>query len=81
MGRANGPTILPMAHTIHQPTPDEIRAARERAGHSAEAAGAVVHTDGRTWRRWELGPGFESGRAMPLTAWELYLLKTGQRKL
>lgn len=66
---------------MQQPTPEQIRTAREKAGHSTAEAGATVHTDGRTWRRWELGPGYDSGRAMPLAAWELYLLKTGQAKL
>jgi DNA (cytosine-5)-methyltransferase 1 len=66
---------------MNQPTPDQVKAAREAAGHSQAQAGALVHTDARTWRRWELGPRFESGRAIPLAAWELYLLKTGQAKL
>ncbi|WP_372826523.1 XRE family transcriptional regulator [Polaromonas sp.] len=63
---------------MDQPTTDQIKAARTAAGHSAAQAGTLVHTDGRTWRRWELGSGFESGRAMPLASWELYLIKTGQ---
>ncbi|WP_081616895.1 MULTISPECIES: helix-turn-helix domain-containing protein [unclassified Thioalkalivibrio] len=56
--------------------PESIRAAREAVGHSQAQAAALVHTDGRTWRRWEAGD-----RSMPLAAWELYLLKTGARPL
>lgn len=73
--RASGPTMRHM----DAPTPTKVRQARAQAGHSAEQAGSTVHTDGRTWRRWELGAGFESGRAMPLASWELYLIKTGQQ--
>lgn len=74
--RADGPTIKSM----DQPTPETIKAARTNAGHTQAQAAAIVHTDGRTWRRWELGAGYESGRAIPLAAWELYLIKTGQQK-
>lgn len=64
--------------SMKQPTADQIQQARQAAGHTQAQAGATVHTDGRTWRRWELGPGYDSGRAIPLASWELYLLKTGQ---
>lgn len=60
------------------PKPEQVKAAREAAGHTQAQAAALVHTDGRTWRRWELGAGFESGRAMPIAHWELYIIKTGR---
>lgn len=52
------------------PTPGGIKAAREAIGDSMEGAAARVHTDRTTWWRWETG-----SRAMPLAAWELYLIK------
>lgn len=73
-----GPLALTIA-AMDQPTAHQVAAAREAAGLSQAQAAALVHTDARTWRRWELGPGYQSGRAMPLAAWELFLIKTGQR--
>ena len=54
------------------PTPAAIRAAREAAGLTQPQAAALVHTDTRSWRRWELGE-----RAMHPAFWELFRLKTG----
>lgn len=59
---------------MNTPTPDQIRAAREAAGHTAEQAVALLWRDRRmTWVDWEAGR-----REMPAGLWELYLLKTGQ---
>lgn len=55
-----------------QPTPAQIRAARELAGKTQLQASQLVHVDLRTWRRWELGEV-----AINLAAWELFGLKTG----
>lgn len=59
---------------FEKPTPESIRAARTVAGLTQAEAAAVVHRPSyRTWQDWE------RGRArMPLDAWELFLLKTGQ---
>lgn len=54
------------------PTPEEIRAAREAAGLSQTAAGAAVHTTCRTWQQWEAGD-----RRMHPAFWELFRLKVG----
>jgi DNA-binding transcriptional regulator YiaG len=58
------------------PTPEAILAARKAAGLSQAQAAAVVHRPSyRTWQDWE------RGRAkMPLDAWELFMIKTGQWK-
>ncbi|CAJ4368781.1 XRE family transcriptional regulator [Burkholderia pseudomallei] len=53
------------------PTPAQVRAAREAAGLTQGAAGAVVHVDLRSWQRWESGE-----RTMHLAYWELFLIKT-----
>lgn len=61
---------------IKQPTPAEIKAAREHVGDTQAEAAARVHSPSyRAWQNWENGT-----RAMPLAAWELYLIKTGQQK-
>lgn len=62
---------------ITQPTPEQIKAARTAAGDSqAQAAERIYAPSYRTWQNWEKdGAG---SRAMPLAAWELYLIKTEQ---
>ena len=54
------------------PSPDDIRAAREAAGLTQTQAGALVHTPLRAWQRWE------AGRApMHPGLWELFRRKVG----
>lgn len=52
------------------PTPGEIRSARDAAGLSAAQAGALVHTTGRVFQQWAAGD-----RRMHPAFWELFLLK------
>lgn len=52
------------------PTPAEVRAAREAAGLSQTAAGELLHTTCRTWQQWESGD-----RRMHPAFWELFRLK------
>lgn len=52
------------------PSPEQVRAAREAAGLTQAAAGAVVHVDLRSWQRWESGE-----RTMHAAFWELFQLK------
>lgn len=54
-------------------TPERIRAARTAADLTQTAAGELVGGTLRTWQDWESG-----ARAMPLPAWELFLLRTDQ---
>lgn len=56
------------------PTPAEVRAAREAAGLSQTAAGALVHTTCRTWQQWEAGD-----RRMHPAFWELFQMKSGAK--
>lgn len=53
------------------PHPDDVRQAREQAGHTQAEAAATVHSTARRWREWEAGD-----HRMPPAAWELYLLRT-----
>lgn len=52
------------------PTVEEIRAAREAAGLTQTAAGALVHTTCRTWQQWEAGD-----RRMHPAFFELFSIK------
>ena len=52
------------------PTPDEVRAAREEFGLSQTTAASLVHTTCRTWQQWEAGD-----RRMHPAFWELFRLK------
>jgi len=52
------------------PTPEQIRDAREAAGLSQPAAAALVYSTRRTWQDWEAG----IARMHP-GLWELFCLK------
>ena len=58
------------------PAPEQIRAAREEAGHTQTEAAHAVWSTLRSWQAWE--DGGANGRRMPPAAWHLYLLRTGQ---
>lgn len=57
------------------PTPAAIRAWRESHNLTLAQAGALVHSTGSQWSRWELGPEYASGRAMHPAFFELAKLK------
>ena len=59
---------------VTTPTPAAIRTAREAAGLSQTAAGALVHTTCRTWQQWEAGD-----RRMHPAFWELFVLKANSK--
>ena len=52
------------------PSPEQIRAAREAAGLSQSAAAALIHSTLRTWQDWEAG----KARMHP-GLWELFMSK------
>lgn len=54
-------------------SPTDIRAARQAAGLSQTAAGALCHRSLRAWQAVEAGD-----RTLDPAAWELFLLRTGQ---
>jgi len=56
------------------PTPAEVRAAREAAGLTQTEAAALVCTTLRAWQAWEQEGG-EYARRMHAGLWELFLLK------
>jgi len=58
------------------PTPERIVAARERAGLTQAEAAKVVHlAHSIRWSEYERGV-----HRMPLSTWELFLIKVGQRE-
>ena len=55
---------------LSTPTPADIRAARESAGLTQPAAGALIHASMRAWQKWEAGE-----RRMHPAFWELFKIK------
>ena len=53
------------------PTPEEVRAAREASGLSQTAAAALIHCTLRGWQEWEAG-----NRKMHPAFWELFRIKS-----
>ena len=76
---------LPITARIEQPTPAEVRQARENANLSqAQAASLIssaVTTPYRTWQGYEVPVGQRGHRQIPLSAWELFLLMSDQHVL
>lgn len=57
------------------PTPAEIRTARDAAGLTQTAAAELVFTTCRTWQQWEAEEGTTGHRRMHPAFWELFRLK------
>ena len=58
------------------PTPGQVRAAREAVGHTQTEAARTVWSTLRSWQAWE--DAGANGRRMPPAAWHLYLLRISQ---
>lgn len=71
-----------IAKRLPQPTPGEIRQARQQAGltqaQAAQLVSAAQNQPYRTWQGYEVDAGKPGHRAIPLAAWELFLLLTEQ---
>ncbi len=61
-------------HPARNPTPAEIRAAREAAGLTQTQAAALVHASPRNWQQWEQEAGSNVRRMHP-GLWDLFRLK------
>ena len=57
------------------PSPTEVRAAREAAGLTQAQAAALVHASLRNWQQWEQKEGANARRMHP-GLWELFRIKT-----
>lgn len=60
------------------PTPAEIRAAREKAGLTKPAAAELIHGSLRAWEDWEAEG--DTNRRMHPGLFELFQIKTGQSR-
>lgn len=63
------------------PTPAQVRRAREKAGLTLEQAGALVYTSWRTWQNWEADEGSAEHRRMHAATWELFQVKLAAKNL
>lgn len=72
----------PIVERISQPSPEEVREARERVGltqtQAAWLVSSAVTAGYKTWAGYEQPVGARNHRAIPLAVWELFLLLTGQ---
>lgn len=59
------------------PTPQEVRAAREKAGDTIAAAAARIIGSESAWKKWESLDATENRRMHP-GLFKLYLITTGQ---
>ena len=62
------------------PTPAEVRAAREAAGLTQSQAAALIYSNLRSWQNWENDHPVDGRKCHP-GLFELFLLKTGQKTL
>lgn len=58
------------------PTPDEVKEARTSSGMTQQQAAETIHVKWRAWQRYESGE-----RSMHPAFFELFLLKTGKKRL
>ena len=58
-------------HPARNPSPGEVRAARDAVGLTQAQAAALVHASARNWQQWEAGD-----RRMHPGLWELFRIKS-----
>ncbi len=74
--------MKPIIERITQPTPEEVRQARENASLTQSQAAEMVSPAKlaayKTWAGYETARGQKNHRAIPLSTWELFLLLINQ---
>lgn len=65
---------------VDNPTPAQIRAAREAAGLTQEQAAELVYVGLRAWQRYEDARESTEWRPMHPSMWELFNIKLAQRR-
>lgn len=66
----------------HTPTPEEIRALRQKHGKTMRECADLVHATLGGWQQWEYkNAASGKGRTMSPAFWELFRLKIGDLKL
>ncbi|OGS91741.1 MAG: hypothetical protein A2061_01140 [Gallionellales bacterium GWA2_59_43] len=78
---SNHPNRRRAGSAASNPTPSEVRAAREAAGLTQTAAAALVFTTCRTWQQWEAEEGTAGHRRMHPAFWELFRIKLPQKSV
>jgi hypothetical protein len=66
---------------ITAPSPDEIRETLKKHKLTREQAASLLHVSLRTMHNWLAPIGTVNYRAMPLAAWELLLIKLGEKEV
>jgi DNA-binding transcriptional regulator YiaG len=74
---SNHPNRSRAGSAARNPTPAEVRAAREAVGLSQTAAAELIHTTCRTWQQWEAEEGTVGHRRMHPAFFELFRIKSG----
>jgi DNA-binding transcriptional regulator YiaG len=69
MTKENNPPTAPKI-----PTPEQIKQARQQAGLTQTAAGALIYKSLRAWQQYEAGD-----RKMDAALWELFQIKLVRR--
>lgn len=64
-----------MVDILTQPTPEQLRELIKKHGITRIEAAKLVHVSANAWHKWSATEGSINSRAMPLSAWELLLLK------
>ena len=76
---ADDPQAEPMLNVTEYPTPAQVRAARDAAGHTQEQAAALVGLSGGIrWAEYERDRDSPTARRIDPARWQLYLLMTDQ---
>jgi DNA-binding XRE family transcriptional regulator len=62
---------------VKQPTPQQVKALREKSSLTQSQAGALLYIDTDTWRQYEKTREQPNARQMRPALWELFQLKVG----
>ncbi len=62
---------------VDAPSPEQVRAAREKAQLTQMQAALLIYVDVDTWRQYEKPRVQSNARTMRPALWELFLLKVG----
>lgn len=78
-GGHGNPGWMLQGPTISHPTSKQVRQARLAANLTQSKAAALMGSACyRTWQGYEVQEGSDQHRKIPMSTWELFLLRTGQ---
>jgi hypothetical protein len=60
---------------LEQPTPEQLRELIKKHGITRADAASMVHVSTNAWHKWSATKGSMNAREIPMSAWELLLLK------